>query len=194
VSVRRRNLVLICGGVFVLACLPPMWSGNQSMSGPAVGGFVFFDDQPLGNADVFFVPEELGGPAKSYIGKSNGGGFYEVPRGVPAGDYRVVIRAAIGNVDDISAGLADEAEIDSTQQLMMAEAKSNRVSRSSHRRRQTNVAQATLATLPDIYSSAAGTILRIRVPAEGTDTADLYLWSDLCEVIASELPANRAIR
>lgn len=186
----KRNLVFAFGSVFVLACLAQLWSDDRIGSAPTVGGFVFFDDRPLGNADVFFVPEETNQQSKSYIGKANGGGFYEVPSGVPAGDYRVVIRAALGN-DDESAVPEDSAEIDSMQQLMMAEAKSNRAARGSHRRRRTDVA---LTTLPDIYSSAAYTILRVRVPDEGTETADLYLWSDLCEVIASEVPLNRAIR
>ena len=73
------------------------------------------------------------------------------------------------------------------QRFMMAEAKSNRDSRRRQPRKATT-------TLPEIYSSAAYTILRFRVPEEGTETADMYLWSDLCEVVASEMSVTRAIR
>lgn len=190
-KVSNRNPAFAVIGVCVMTGLGMLWFGGQSGSDPVVGGFVFFDDLPLSNADVFFIPEESSGQSTSYIGTANGGGYYEVAGGVPAGDYRVLVRAAIGNTDDATPTPEGFSEIDGMQQLMMSEAKSQRDARPGRRRRRASQA---MVSLPEIYSSAAYTILRVRVPEEGTETADMYLWSDLCEVIASEMPINRAIR
>ena len=50
VMINKRNLA---SGIFVvsaLVCLAMLLTDGQADSGPAVGGFVFFDEEPLGDA------------------------------------------------------------------------------------------------------------------------------------------------
>lgn len=192
----RKLQWITVASISVLACSFVVLAGNKPEY-PVVDGFVFFDNEPLSNADVFFVPNEPGATAKSFIGRANECGFYTMPDGVPPGDYRVVVRGMIEHSNDTTTATEEAAEVDDMQHLMMTEARSSRDARPARRRGHRNVSEKTkrgIETLPEVYSSAAYTILRVRISDQDVEPTDLYLWSDLCEVIASSIPTGRVIR
>lgn len=191
----RKFRWITVASISLLVCSFVLLSGNKP-DHPVVDGFVFFDNEPLPNAEVFFVPNEPGTTAKSFIGRANGCGFYTMPDGVPPGDYRVVVRGVIERPGDTAPAVEQMAEVDDMQHLMMTQARSNRDARPARRHGRQNASKGTkrrIETLPEVYSSAAYTILRVRISNQDSEPADLYLWSDLCEVIASSIPSGRVI-
>lgn len=152
-------------------------SGSSETPRSEVSGFVFLDNAPLTNADIFLVREDSSDSNSSYFGQSNDGGHYEIVNGVPAGNYRVIVKRLMSSVQDASEPHHAVDDIDAGQMQAMLSARQDREQRSrsrSHRSARTSTAQQ----LPDEYSRAEQTVLRLNVPEGGIQTADLYLSMD----------------
>ncbi|MEZ6129754.1 MAG: hypothetical protein R3C59_13810 [Planctomycetaceae bacterium] len=189
----RQQFRLLIAAPLVLTLCVFLRSAFQNRSDRVkVSGFVFLDDSPLTNADIFLMSDGSAGDvgdsaATSYISRSNDGGFYEIPDGVTPGNYRVVVRRLFVNADEATEPYQATDDIDSTQMQMMLAAKAEREQRRPGRRTVKNPVQQ----LPTIYSQAAETILRITVPDSGNQTADLYLSLQNTKRVASENAGHR---
>jgi len=191
-----KTIAISALSVFVLSSLAILFRWGDTSERTVVEGFLFLDEQPLANADLFFVADSDDSAAAlpSYISKANAGGYYEVPGGLPPGDYRVVVRACMPADGELTDDMTRLEELDSAQQMIMAEARAASSQKNSRRRTHrcpVSTQSSTPRSLPDLYSSAARTLLRVRVPDEGLVAADLYLSSELCEFIASAMPSGR---
>lgn len=152
-------------------------SGSSDAAASKVSGFVFLDDAPLTNADIFLVREGSDDSGQSYFGQSNDGGHYSIMNSVPPGTYRVVVKRLMSSVQDASEPHQAVDNIDPGQMQVMLAARQDRERRSMSRSYR-SASRSSTRQLPNEYSRADQTVLRLSVPEGGIETADLYLSLD----------------
>src|SRR6056297_240609 len=108
-------------------------SGSSDAAASKVSGFVFLDDAPLTNADIFLVREGSDDSSQSYFGQSNDGGHYSIMNSVPPGTYRVVVKRLMSSVQDASEPHQAVDDIDPGQMQVMLAARQDRERRSTSR-------------------------------------------------------------
>ncbi|MGB4708571.1 MAG: hypothetical protein WBH50_20195 [Fuerstiella sp.] len=154
-----------------------------------VSGFVVLDGTPLVDADIFFVSQNSGKSVTSRFGKSNDIGVYQILDGVEPGEYRVVVKKLLGEGTSEFGVERTETDMDDGQMAarMDANAGGSRQAAAaavSAGAKLTALNSGKLKSLPEIYSSAEYTILRVTVPSKGTSAADLFLDSEVTEQVA----------
>lgn len=164
----------VAAPVVLLVSLAIRLSGHAETARSEVSGFVFLDNAPLTNAEIFLVCENSSGSNSSYFGHSNDGGHYEIVNGVPPGNYRVIVKRLMSNVQDASEPHHAVDDIDPGQMQAMLAARHDREQRSGSRSHRSTRTEST-QQLPDEYSRVEQTVLRLSVPEGGLQTADLYL-------------------
>lgn len=162
--------------VFLTFC----FSGSDANAPVEVAGVVYLDGQPLPNAEVFFVEAaevllQAESPQRAH-GRTDETGRYELLSGVMPGAYRVVVRALVGGdqqslVPGLGSDGVDIAQLEAASSAVEVAEQTARYGYRSRRR----PSIATPKPLPPVYSSAEQTVLRIGVPENGTETADLQL-------------------
>lgn len=179
------NPKFYCAGGVLLLLLGLMFcfSGGNADAPVEVAGIVYLDGKPLPNAEVFFVEDAEGalqadGSPQRTHGRTDETGRYELILGVMPGSYRVVVRALVGGDQQAMVpGLgSDGVDIAQLEAAASAVEISERTANYGYRNRRTGI--ATPKPLPPVYSSAEQTVLRIGVPKNGTETADLQLSLD----------------
>lgn len=171
------------GGVLLLLLGAFCVSGGNANAPVEVAGIVYLDGQPLPNAEVFFVEDGEGAlqaddsPQRTH-GRTDETGRYELILGVMPGSYRVVVGALVGGDQQAMVpGLgSDGVDIAQLEAAASAVEILERTANYGYRNRRTGI--ATPKPLPPVYSSAEQTVLRIGVPKNGTETADLQLSLD----------------
>jgi len=167
---KQQFRFLIAAPIILLLSLLIRNSLHDDSATAQVSGFIFLDDGPLTNADIFLVSDDDLVP-RSYSGHSNDGGYYEIVDGVPPGNYRVVVKRLFADAHEASEPHQAIDDIDATQMQIMLAAKAEREPRGSRR----TVVKNAVQQLPDVYSKADQTVLRMTVTKDGNDAADLYL-------------------
>ncbi|MEZ6124544.1 MAG: carboxypeptidase-like regulatory domain-containing protein [Planctomycetaceae bacterium] len=127
-----------------------------------VSGLLFFENQPVPQATLFFLPDN---PAAGRMlpAVTNDAGWYQVPEGLPPGTYRVAVKG-------FSERPADVSGLDAGQQTARFDATQQFGTRPDERRQGFRM-------LPEEFSSTTATQLHLTVPPEGSDSADLFLTS-----------------
>jgi hypothetical protein len=164
----KQNISLLVAAciVFVIAI------GIQIREPDCVSGVVFLDGQPLTQADVFLVGNETSNSIARSFARTDNSGRFEVTKPLPPGEYKVIVRRLIGDsVESVLLLSADECVIDPTQE----ETRTNALSDKHRGENETASILAPLRQLPEIYSSPERTIIRMRVPHTGDDTANIHL-------------------
>jgi hypothetical protein len=189
-----------CCAFFTPIVLVTGWAALQCLrpSGPGVpvSGFVVLDGLPLGDADIFFVSEAGNAPVSSFVGRSDSVGEYHFSKGLTPGEYRVVVRKLVGpNIAQF--GDQPESDIDSVQlearMAAQAEQPNSSIGKRTSSAQVASIDSGGLQPLPSKYSSAKDTILRVVVPPEGTDHADLFLSLESTDRLAAA-PASNTVQ
>lgn len=151
------------------------------------GGTIFIDNQPVAQADVILLPTAVSEKVKSYHGHSDAQGQYEIFGGLPAGEYRVVVRTnEVLQLPSAGGVTYQPGEIDAGQMQAMQSAAEVRNSASRQSRRTTVSKKRT----PPSYSSAATTTLRVVIPKWGIANSDLHLQTSEDSRIAAKTQAT----
>jgi hypothetical protein len=183
----KQNVFLLATAcvVFVMAI------GIQIRQSASVSGFVFLDGEPLTEADVFLVGNETSNSVVRSFTRTDTSGRFEVTKGLPPGEYKVIVRRLIGDsVESLLLLTADEFVIDPTQE----EARTNALS-DKHRSVQQEASILTpLQQLPEIYSSPEHTIIRMHLPRTDANAANIHLSLTDSNHIASNQTTSVATR
>lgn len=146
-------------------------SGGLSDGRVAASGAVYLDDHPVAEADIFLTPAIPTAETRSYHGRTDSTGQYEVAGGVVPGEYRVVIRRAMAAVPSQVGVIYQPGEIDDGQMAAMRSAAESRAPQRSSGRNQ----MASLTQPPATYESAQHTTLRVMISDSGSHHADVHL-------------------
>ena len=164
----KQNISLLVAAcvVFVIAI------GIQMREPDCVSGFVFLDGRPFTQADVFLVGNESSNSVARRFARTDNSGHFKVTKPLPPGEYKLIVRRLIGDsVESVLLRTGDEFVIDSTQE----ETRTNALSGKHRAANQTASILTPLQQLPEIYSSPEHSIIRMRVPHTGGDTAHIHL-------------------
>jgi ABC-type phosphate/phosphonate transport system substrate-binding protein len=176
-----KSQLFVAGGVsLLLGILVLCFSGGSGDSTVEVAGVVYLDSQPLANADVFFLEEfQPSGQTDKKLQRAHGrtdeNGRYELVSGAMPGSYRVIVRALVGGdqqaiVPGLGSDGLDIAQLEAASAAVET-AQQAASQNYGYRTRRPEVAKP--KSLPPVYSSAEQTVLRVGVPEEGTEYADL---------------------
>jgi len=181
------------GAVLAATLLAAGWAAlhftQESTEEISVSGFILLDNLPLVNADVFFIAEDGESELTSRFGRSIIAGEYQLLNGVKPSEYRVVVRKLMGSGVDGSRSTMKTSDIDEGQLEVRIAAIAEQNNRMDNQRdpgaRMTSMLAADIHPLPDLYSSAQHTVLRVTVPFTRNETADFHLSSSTPDRLAA---------
>ena len=143
-----------------------------------VSGTVYVDGQPVAGATVFFLSNGTGSqgnekPSGNVHGTTDDSGVYQLVSRIVPGKYRVVVRGMLnpgeaGALPGLGQDGVDAAQLEAAESAKEADER-------SQWRPVGRTKTSALRMIPDEFSNAELTVLRVDVPESGTESADLHL-------------------